>query len=275
MRFEIEVAMASKRFVYSVSFDWPDNFREARILDESLFVDGQSVFTRKQAQVDLTNGNNFGLDWHVFALPVINEKPPARSVQDLKSFLASLMLLAPVPGSMTGFSDQPTAEMKEDGSNFASCLRSLLEKKPAAYGAFDAYLRSVIRDFSAIENEDRGKDGKQLMVTFKRSDSEEVLKVEFTAAHQILHGDFMKNLGLLSVQLIFHQEHGVSAFDHVPVNIRNGTETATLHEKRLVVKEIGRLDHLPITAEEDGLCQSLGDKLQTHDPIVDHREVRT
>jgi len=181
MRFEIEVAMASKRFVYSVSFDWPDNFREARILDESLFVDGQSVFTRKQAQVDLTNGNNFGLDWHVFALPVINEKPPARSVQDLKSFLASLMLLAPVPGSMTGFSDQPTVEMKEDGSNFASCLRSLLEKKPAAYGAFDAYLRSVIRDFSAIENEDRGKDGKQLMVTFKRSDSEEVLKVEFDA----------------------------------------------------------------------------------------------
>ena len=48
-------------------------------------------------------------------------------------------------------------------------------------GAFDSFVRSVIPDFSAVENEDRGKDGKQLMVTFKRPDSEESLTVEFDA----------------------------------------------------------------------------------------------
>ncbi|MEI8017299.1 MAG: AAA family ATPase [Schlesneria sp.] len=181
MRFEIELAISSKRFSYAVSFDWPELFREARITDESLSVDGQAIFTRKEAEVDLTNRNSFGLDWHVFALPVINEKPPERSIQDLKAFLASLIIVAPIPANMTGFSDQPTGEMNEDASNFASCLRGLLEKKPAAYGAFDGFVRTVIPDFSAIENEDRGKDGKQLMVTFKRSDSDEVMTVEFDA----------------------------------------------------------------------------------------------
>lgn len=181
MRFEIEVALAGKRFLYAVSFDWPDHFREARILDEKVSVNGQAVFTRQLAQVDLAGGASFGLDWHVFALPVINEKPPDRSIQDLKAFLASLILMAPVPAKMSGFSEQPTDELKEDASNFASCLRGLLDKKPAAYGAFDGFLRSVLPDFSAIENVDRGKDGKQLMVTFKGVSSEESLTVEFDA----------------------------------------------------------------------------------------------
>ena len=181
MRFEIEVLIATKHFVYVVSFDWPDNFREARILDESLTVNGQAVFARAQAVVDISGGASFGLDWHVFALRVINEKPPERSIHDLKAFLSSLMLIAPVPANMLGFSDQPTDALNEDGSNFTSCLRGLLEKKPAAYGAFDEFIRSVKPDFSSIENEDRGKDGKQLMVTFKRSESDECLTVEFDA----------------------------------------------------------------------------------------------
>ena len=85
MRFEIELTIADKRFIYTISFDWPTNFREARILDESLTVDAQPVFTRKQAQVSLPGSTPFGLDWHVFALSVINEKPPATSIRVARS----------------------------------------------------------------------------------------------------------------------------------------------------------------------------------------------
>src|SRR5437016_12227698 len=35
MRFEVELTLAGKRFTYAISFEWPANFREARILDES------------------------------------------------------------------------------------------------------------------------------------------------------------------------------------------------------------------------------------------------
>jgi ABC-type cobalamin/Fe3+-siderophores transport system ATPase subunit len=181
MRFEIDVTLAGRRFKYAISFDWPDTFREARILDESLAVDGQDIFTRHQAQVQLPGGGNFGLDWHVFALPVINERPPGRAIQDLKAFLAAMVLIAPIPAAMSGFSEQPSVELEHDGSNFASCLRSLLVKKPAAYSAFDGYVKEVIPDFSSIDHEDRGKDGHQLMVNFKRPGADEILRVEFDA----------------------------------------------------------------------------------------------
>jgi len=181
MRFEIEVTLSGKRYIYAISFDWPAHFSEARILDESLSVDGQSVFTRQQAQIQLAAGSSFRLDWHVFALPVIDEKPPGRTIRDLTSFLGSLVITAPVPGNMTGFSEQPSSELEEDASNFGSCLRGLLETEFAVYAKFDEYLKSVIPDFSSIKNVDRGKDGKQLMVTFKKPDAQESLTVEFDA----------------------------------------------------------------------------------------------
>jgi len=181
MRFEIELKLAGKRFKYAIAFEWPDSYREARILEENLSVDDQTIFTRHHAQVQQTGSGNFGLDWHVFALPVINERPPSRAVQDLKSFFASIILIAPIPATMPGFSEQPSVELEQNGSNFAACLRSLLVKKPAAYSTLDAYLKNVIPDFSSIDHEDSGKEGQQLMVNFKRPDADESLRVEFDA----------------------------------------------------------------------------------------------
>jgi ABC-type cobalamin/Fe3+-siderophores transport system ATPase subunit len=181
IRFEIEVSLAEKRYVYAISFDWPTNFREARILDESLSVDAQSVFTRQQAQIQLANGSAFRLDWHVFALPVIDEKPPERAIRDLNNFLGALVVTSPIPENMSGYSEQPASQLEEDASNFASCLRGLLETDFAVYAKFDEYIRSVIPDFSSIKNVDRGKDGKQLMVSFKAPDAKESLEVEFDA----------------------------------------------------------------------------------------------
>jgi predicted ATPase len=181
MRFEIELTLAGTAYTYSVSFDWPANFREARVLDEALTANGQSVFTRQQAQVTLPGSNSFGLDWHVFAISVINEKPPGTSLRDLKAFLASLVLMAPTPAHMDGFSESTTDRLDEEAINFASCLRGLLEKKPAVYSHLDSFLKNVIVDFSSLDHDDRGKTGKQLMITFKRPDAEESFRVEFDA----------------------------------------------------------------------------------------------
>src|SRR5271157_2294427 len=93
MRFEIELTLTGRRFKYAIAFEWPEHFREARILDESLSVDGQSIFTRHQAQTQLSGGAPFGIDWHTVALPVINERPGERAIQDVKLFLASMILI--------------------------------------------------------------------------------------------------------------------------------------------------------------------------------------
>src|SRR4051794_8251563 len=43
MQFEVNLALEKKRYTYKVEFDWPANFREARIADEGLWVDGNAV----------------------------------------------------------------------------------------------------------------------------------------------------------------------------------------------------------------------------------------
>jgi len=181
IRFEIEVTLGMRRYIYAIAFDWPDGFREARILEENLSVDGGVVFTRQLAQMHLANGATFRLDWHVFALPVIDERPPEQTIKALTTFLGSLVLTAPIPQKMTGYSEDPSSQLEEDASNFASCLRGLLETEFSVYSKFAEYISGVMPDFSSIKNVDRGKDGKLLLVTFKGADSAESLTVEFDA----------------------------------------------------------------------------------------------
>ena len=181
MRFELELTLSGKRFNYAVSFEWPANFREARILDESLSVDGKAIFTRHLAQTQLSGGAPFGIDWHIVALPVINERPGERAIQDIKMFFASMILIAPIPANMTGFSEETSMELHDDAANYASCLRALLGQKPAAYSLFDSYVKTVIPDFSSIENVERGESGTQLIVKFEQQNPQRSLSVEFKA----------------------------------------------------------------------------------------------
>jgi ABC-type cobalamin/Fe3+-siderophores transport system ATPase subunit len=181
MRFEVEVVLSGKRFKYAVSFDWPPNFREARVLDEGLWADGQVVFTRSQAQIQLAGGPSFRLDWHTVALPVIEERPGERAIQDVKSFLGTLILLAPIPANMTGFAEEPSLQLQKDAANYASCLRALLGQKPAGYTVLDSYVRAVIPDFSSIENVERGESGTQLLVKFEQQNPQRSFTVEFKA----------------------------------------------------------------------------------------------
>jgi len=180
MRFEADLNLEGKRFKYSVSFEWPPNFYEARISEESLTADGVVVFTRKQSEVQLAGASGFGLDWHVFAMPVINERPPARSIQEVRAFFEGLLLLAPVPQQIIGFSEEPVAELDLHAINYASCLRAILQQKPKAYSEFEAFVREVIPDFSSIENVDRGKEGgSQLVVTFEQPETRKTLPLNF------------------------------------------------------------------------------------------------
>lgn len=171
--------LSEKRFKYAISFDWPGDFRQARILDESLTVNGEDVFTRHLGEVQLSHGSSFGLDWHIFALPVINERPPARSIQEVKAFFASTVLIAPVPRDMTGFAEEPSNQLQHDAKNYGACLQALLGQKPAAYSAFASYIKTVIPDFSSIENVPRGETGTQLIVKFEQQNPQRDFPVEF------------------------------------------------------------------------------------------------
>src|SRR5207245_494154 len=117
-------------------------------------------------QVSLPNGPTFGLDWHVAALPIINERHGGPILQ-LKAFFASMILLSPVPEEMTGFAEEESFELQENAGNFAAWLNALLVRYPARYNDIANFLQFVIPDFASFEFVPRGERGKQLRVQFE------------------------------------------------------------------------------------------------------------
>jgi predicted ATPase len=179
MRFEVGLTLANNRYQYTISFEMPETFREARVADESLTVDGNLIFSRQLAQVNLTGGSTFGLDWHVVALPVIHERPGESWIQQIKSFFASMILIAPIPANITGYSEEESVELQRDAGNFASWWNAFLSRYPKAYDVLYKYLQNVFPDLESFENVPRGEKGKQLLVKFEHKESSQTLSIDF------------------------------------------------------------------------------------------------
>ena len=81
VRFEVEVELKNTIYRYAVAFELREGeeFRELSIFEEQLFIDGDPLFNRQRAQVRLVRVGqekdaNFLIDWHMVALPIIQER---------------------------------------------------------------------------------------------------------------------------------------------------------------------------------------------------------
>ena len=182
MRFEIEALLDKKLFTYVLALELPEGFRELRVAEENLTVDGKSIYSRKEAQVVLhpfskNQDSRFSVDWHLAALPVIQEQSSNDPLRLFKIWLSRMVILAPIPGKMTGVSTDETLEPKRDGSNFAEWFTGLLSLYPAAYTHLEKYLRNVMPDMMDFVNSPTGADSKSMAVRFEEKNA--VLKVDF------------------------------------------------------------------------------------------------
>ena len=181
IRFEIEVILDGKLYKYALALELPENFRELRIFEEHLSIAGSPIYERKEAQVTLYNRSQsaakFRVDWHLVALPVIQEQSETDPLHVFKVWLAHTIVLAPIPSLMTGYSHGETLKPKKDGSNFGEWLSGLLGRYPAAYMYADRYLREVMPDLQDFLNEPIGKDAKNTIVRFEAKSA--TLNVDF------------------------------------------------------------------------------------------------
>ncbi|MBE9161536.1 MULTISPECIES: AAA family ATPase [Microcoleaceae] len=182
IRFEIEVLLEDKLYKYILAFDLPEKFKELRVFEEQLLVAGDPIYSRKEAQVTLHISSQnreaqFLLDWHLVALPVIQEQSETDPLHIFKTWLARTIILAPIPSLMTGDSNGETLEPKRDGSNFGEWVSGLLSRYPAAYTQVDKYLREVMPDIQDFLNELIGKDSKSMIVRFEANNAN--LSVDF------------------------------------------------------------------------------------------------
>ncbi len=164
IRFEIETILSEKLYKYVLVLELPDNFKEPRISEEQLLVDGKQIYSRKEANVCLHKNPqqgsdaSFFIDWHLIALPIIQKQSEKDPIQIFQSWLERMIILSPVPCKMKGASRGSTLLPERYVSNFAEWLTGLLLRYPAAYSNIDKYLRKVMPDFDSIENELLAKD---------------------------------------------------------------------------------------------------------------------
>jgi predicted ATPase len=182
IRLEIEVLLDEKLYKYIIALELPENFRELRILEEHLLVAGKPIYSRREAQVTLyTSSRNpeaqFLVDWHLIALPVIQEQSETDPIRVFKLWLSRMVILAPIPSLMTGDSNGETLEPQRDASTFGEWFSGLLSRYPAAYTQTDRYLREVMPDIQDFLNEQIGKDSKSMVVRFEAKNAN--LSVDF------------------------------------------------------------------------------------------------
>ena len=199
IRFEIEVVLAGHAYAYAVAFELPDGFREFRVMDESLSVDGTDVFSRENSKVRLPGApsraeSSFVLDWHLVALSIIQDRDVNDSLGAFKQWMGRNLILAPVPSHIGGYSDDSTLSPDVEMTKFAEWFRELTTQYPASYVDIDRQLRQVMPDLSVIQNKDRGGDGRELFFEFKANDQS--LSVPFSA---LSDGEKVFAIGALTV----------------------------------------------------------------------------
>ncbi len=206
IRFEIEVLIENKLYKYALALELPERFKELRVFEEQLLVSGDPIYSRKEAKVTLHNSSQnyeaqFLVDWHLVALPVIQEQSETDPLRIFKTWLSRMIILAPIPSLMTGDSNGDTLEPKRDGSNFGEWFSGLLSRYPAAYTQVVQYLREVMPDIKDFLNELIGKDSKSMIVRFQENNAN--LSVDFEAL-----SDGEKCFFLCSVVLAANESYG-------------------------------------------------------------------
>lgn len=172
MRFELEAKVAGQLYHYSVAFEFPPGFKEMRVFEEKLLVNGKAVFSREKAQVHLFRSESdrgearFLIDWHLVALPIIQGQSPDDPVTAFKEWLSRMLILRPIPQQITGESDDETLRPEPNLRDFAQWFSGLLAHAPAAYSTIDDYLKEIIPDLSDIQNPRVGTKSRALTVQF-------------------------------------------------------------------------------------------------------------
>ncbi|MDH6061939.1 AAA family ATPase [Chrysosporum bergii ANA360D] len=182
IRFEIEVLIENELYKYILALELPEKFKELRVLSEQLLVNNHVLYSRQEARVTLytlqPRDAQFLVDWRLVALPLIQDQSETDPLHIFKTWLAHIVILAPIPSLMTGDSHGETLEPKRDGSNIGEWFSGLLGRYPAAYREIDKYLREIMPDFQDFLNELVGKDFKSLIVRFEAENA--TLNVNFT-----------------------------------------------------------------------------------------------
>jgi len=178
IRIELSVALNDKVYDYAVAFELPEGFNEPCVREEKLTCDGQTVYSRVEAQVELAaGGTRFLVHRHFVALPIVQIRGQDNPIETFRSWVSRLILIAPVPSSIKGESDEVSLYPDKHVSNFANWFSGVLGEYPASYSVIDEFLKQALPDFMDFQNKAVGETAKKLVVRFGVDDN--ILRLDF------------------------------------------------------------------------------------------------
>ncbi len=181
-RFELEVELDGKLYVYEIAFELPSGFKELRVFEEKLSVDNRPIFSRKLATLHLARSGSekevqFGIDWHLVALPIVQLPTNDHHLSIFTQWLAKILILRPIPSLIMGHSQDVTLNPDSELKDFAAWWSGLIANTPSAYGTISDYLKQVMPDLDDITNPLVGTDSRSLFIQF--SSEQRKLKLPF------------------------------------------------------------------------------------------------
>ena len=184
IRFEIEVDLNNSIYEYTVAFELHPEDKVLRVLQERLACDGRPIYCREHAQVTLAKDDlgqraeaKFLIDWHVVALPIVQERSKADPLFIFRQWLSRVLILSPIPILITGDADKETLQPNVALLNFGAWFSGILSLAPAAYALIDRYLKEVMPDFREIRK--TVNDGGARLLEVRFSDGKAAVSIPF------------------------------------------------------------------------------------------------
>jgi predicted ATPase len=179
MRFELEVDLEGVNYAYQLACELPDRFRELRVAEERLQIDGEEIISRELSQTLLRRSETeFSLDWHLVALPIIQQAPGRDPIYAFRRWLANILILRPVPSTLRGGSEQGSLYPEPQVDNFGDWFTGLVGSEPAAYLEIDRYLKEILPDFHSVKNREIGEENKSVYVKFSTTQENSEFRIE-------------------------------------------------------------------------------------------------
>ena len=107
VRFELEATISGVRYAYALALELPPGFRELRVQEESLTVDGMPKYTRDVAELQLPKPDGqmstMSFDWHRIWLSVAQARSEQDPLEIFRKWLSRMLILRPICANLRVF----------------------------------------------------------------------------------------------------------------------------------------------------------------------------
>jgi predicted ATPase len=170
VRFELDVRISGILYSYHLAFELPPRFRELRVLEESLTVNGEKNYEREVAEITFAGNSSriasMSFDWHLVWLSVSQAHSENDPLDIFRKWLARMLVIRPFPQAITGESSGETLNPSPGLGNIGDWWNGLIGHSPASYSKIESRLKRMMPDLLDIKNPVIAKDSRSLEVHF-------------------------------------------------------------------------------------------------------------